>query len=67
MKKLVLIISYILMGLGGLIVCSTLNKEYLTTVDREVGWISFYILLVGVLLFSIHKFFLTKKNRNEEE
>ena len=67
MKKIVLITSYVLMGIGGVILFGVLNKEYTTTVDRELGWISFGILLLGVLLFSIHKFFLTKKNRNEEE
>ncbi len=67
MKKIVLITSYVLMGIGGLVLGGVLNKEYTTTVDRELGWISFGILLVGVLLFSIHKFLLTKKYRNEEE
>lgn len=67
MKKIVLIASYVLMGIGGLVLGGVLNKEYTTTVDRELGWISFGILLVGVLLFSIHKFLLTKKYRNEEE
>ena len=66
MKKVVLITSYVLMGVGGLPLFGVLNKEYPTSVDREVGWISFGILLVGVLLFSIHKFFITNKNRHED-
>lgn len=67
MKKIVLITSFVLMGIGVLVLGGVLFKEYSTTVDLEFGWISFGILLLGVLLFLIHKFLLTIKYRNEEE
>ena len=67
MKKFVLVLSYILMGLGGIFVYQWMEDKFVTYEERQGYVIGTYIFISGLVLFGIHRLLLTKKVRNEEE